>query len=84
MASLKSVRGLSWGASAISNATWTGVKLSDVLAYAGAKEEQVEHVHLQGKQIILILFSIFTQELFFFGAIFDLLTLCANSTIQPI
>ena len=54
MASLKSVRGLSWGTSAISNATWTGVKLSDVLAYAGAKEEQVEHVHLQGKQLILI------------------------------
>ena len=51
MASLKSVRGLSWGTSAISNATWTGVKLSDVLAYAGVKEEQVEHVHLQGTQL---------------------------------
>ena len=45
--------GLSWGTSAISNAAWTGVKLSDVLAAAGAKEEEVEHVHLQGRFRIL-------------------------------
>ncbi len=43
------MRGLNWGTSAISNATWTGVKLADVLAAAGAKEEQVEHVHFQGE-----------------------------------
>ncbi len=49
MASVKSVRGLSWGSSAISNATWTGVKLADVLAASGIKEEDVEHVIFQGK-----------------------------------
>lgn len=48
MATYKGVRGLSWGMSAISNAKWTGVKLSDVLNYAGMRESDAEHVIFTG------------------------------------
>jgi len=48
MASYKPVRGLNWGSAAISNAEWTGVKLVDVLTYAGVKEDDVGHVIFQG------------------------------------
>ena len=49
MAKYKGVKGLSWGMTAISNAEWTGVKLSDVLIHAGIREEDVEHVTFSGK-----------------------------------
>ena len=44
----RSVKGLQWGSAAIGNASWTGVRLSDVLAYAGVREEDVEHIIFQG------------------------------------
>ena len=51
MAKTRSVRGLSWDGTAISNAEWTGVKLSDVLAHMGAKEDDVEHVIFRGLDV---------------------------------
>lgn len=47
------VRGLDWDIGAISTATWTGVKLTDVLALAGITEENrkdkgLEHVCFEG------------------------------------
>lgn len=50
---VKVVRGISWTGGAIGNASWTGVRLRDVLAYAGLKqsedeEGEVKHVHLEG------------------------------------
>ena len=47
MSKVKHVRGLSWGPAAISNARWTGVKLRDVLAYAGLSEKQKDLHHVQ-------------------------------------
>lgn len=46
----KPVKGVNWGIAAISNATWTGVKLSDVLKSAGVSsdDDSVQHVHLTG------------------------------------
>lgn len=44
----KTVKGLGWGTAAISNAEWTGVLLSDVLEYAGVKEDQWNHILFQG------------------------------------
>ena len=35
MTEVKPVRGLFWGAAAVGNATWTGVRLTDVLRAAG-------------------------------------------------
>lgn len=50
MSKVKHVRGLPWGPAAISNARWTGVRLRDVLAYAGLSEKQkdVHHVQFEG------------------------------------
>ena len=48
MDGFRSVKGLQWGSAAIGNASWTGVRLSDVLAYAGVREEDVEHIIFQG------------------------------------
>ena len=48
MSGVKQVKGLTWGTSAIGNATWTGVKLSDVLAYAGVKEDYIAHIQFEG------------------------------------
>lgn len=48
MHKLKPVKGLPWSVGAISTAEWTGVKLSDVLAYVGADESKVNHVIFQG------------------------------------
>jgi sulfite oxidase len=45
----QSVRGLPWAVGALGNARWTGVLLSDVLRWAGAKEDEVGHVILQGR-----------------------------------
>lgn len=43
------VRGLPWGIGAVGTARWTGVLLSDVLEWAGAREDQVNHVIFQGR-----------------------------------
>ena len=51
LAKIKPVKGLSWTGGAIGNATWTGVRLRDVLLHAGVKdgeEYDVHHVHLEG------------------------------------
>ncbi len=53
MNSIKTVKGLSWAHMAISNSEWTGVKLRDVLAYAGLKFENnnndsIRHVQFEG------------------------------------
>ncbi|RHY35400.1 hypothetical protein DYB32_000169 [Aphanomyces invadans] len=40
MSAIKPVKGLSWDTTAVSTATWTGVLLSDVLAYVGVSEAQ--------------------------------------------
>ncbi|KAL0978266.1 hypothetical protein UPYG_G00168180 [Umbra pygmaea] len=48
---VKPVKGLSWGIAAISNATWTGAKLRDVLLAAGFRPEMSEqafHVQFEG------------------------------------
>jgi len=43
------VRGLPWGIGAVGTARWTGVLLSDVLQWAGAREDHVKHVLFQGR-----------------------------------
>lgn len=51
LAKIKPVKGLSWTGGAIGNATWTGVRLRDVLLHAGLKdgeEYDIQHVHLEG------------------------------------
>lgn len=45
---VKEVKGISWTGGAIGNATWTGVKLRDILLYAGLKEGDFEHIHFEG------------------------------------
>jgi sulfite oxidase len=42
------VKGLDWGQAAIGNATWTGVRLRDVLVAAGVKDDMkgIEHVQV--------------------------------------
>ena len=47
MSKVQHVRGLPWGPAAISNAEWTGVRLRDVLVYAGLSEEQKDLHHVQ-------------------------------------
>ena len=44
------MKGLNWGAAAISNASWSGVRLRDVLLYAGLsdKEQRVKHIQFEG------------------------------------
>ena len=51
MSTVKQVRGMSWGISAIGNATWTGVRLRDVLKQASENEDdfkQFKHVQFEG------------------------------------
>ena len=53
LAKVKEVRGISWTGGAIGNATWTGVKVRDVLAQAGLKQVEdeegvVKHIHFEG------------------------------------
>ncbi|EEZ97850.1 sulfite oxidase, mitochondrial [Tribolium castaneum] len=49
MTKVKPVKGLSWGAAAVGNATWTGVRLRDVLALAGVDEDAAfKHVQFEG------------------------------------
>ncbi|XP_059611744.1 sulfite oxidase, mitochondrial isoform X2 [Phlebotomus argentipes] len=48
MDSVKKVKGLFWGPSAVGNAEWTGVKLCDILNKLGVKSDEVRHVHFEG------------------------------------
>lgn len=50
--SKRKANGLPWNTGAISNATWQGVALADVLADAGFKatDEEVRHVHFSGME----------------------------------
>ena len=60
MHDIKPVKGLQWGGGAISNAVWTGVRLSDVLKASGYTVPDlsttaefpggVQHVHLDGAE----------------------------------
>ena len=45
---VKQVKGIPWTGGAIGTAEWSGALLCDVLAYAGVREEDVEHVHFEG------------------------------------
>jgi sulfite oxidase len=48
---VKPVKGLAWGAAAISTAEWSGVRLRDVLQHCGLSAEQsgaVAHVQFEG------------------------------------
>ena len=46
------MKGLSWGAAAIGNATWSGARLTDVLKAAGLKDDQpgIEHIQVSCDQ----------------------------------
>lgn len=50
MSKVKTVKGLSWGPAAIGNATWSGVRLYDVLKAAGLEDDHpgVEHIQFEG------------------------------------
>lgn len=41
------MKGLSWGACAIGNATWSGARLYDVLTSLGLKEDDPRAKHIQ-------------------------------------
>ena len=45
---VRPVKGIAWTGGAIGTAQWAGARLRDVLSYAGVREEDVEHVHLEG------------------------------------
>ena len=46
---VKPIKGLAWSAGAIGNAEWSGVRVRDVLIYAGLKDADFEgHVHFEG------------------------------------
>ncbi|CAB0003846.1 unnamed protein product, partial [Nesidiocoris tenuis] len=47
MSQVKEVKGLYWGPSAIGNATWSGVKLSELLEKIGFDESTNEALHVQ-------------------------------------
>ncbi|KAJ8984700.1 hypothetical protein NQ317_004959 [Molorchus minor] len=53
MTKIKSVKGLNWGPAAIGNATWTGVRLRDVLIRAGINEDDDTYKHVQFEGIDL-------------------------------
>lgn len=48
MNGVKEVRGLSWGAGAVGNAVWEGVRLSDLLEAMEVKPDENLHVILEG------------------------------------
>ncbi|XP_003740501.1 sulfite oxidase [Galendromus occidentalis] len=47
---IKKVKGLDWGAAAIGNATWSGARLTDVLAYlrVDCNDPRIQHVIFDG------------------------------------
>lgn len=46
MHKVKSVKGLSWGSSAVGNAVWSGPKLCDILKDLGIESDDKRHVHV--------------------------------------
>ncbi|XP_026480924.1 probable sulfite oxidase, mitochondrial [Ctenocephalides felis] len=48
MTKVKDVRGLTWGAAAVGNATWSGARLVDVLESMGIKSDEESHVQFIG------------------------------------
>ncbi|KAJ3650303.1 hypothetical protein Zmor_022000 [Zophobas morio] len=50
MVKVKPVKGLNWGAAAVGTATWTGVRLRDVLIKLGVDEDdkKLKHVQFEG------------------------------------
>lgn len=52
LSKVKPVKGLLWTGGAIGNAEWKGVRLRDVLLYAGVKDSEeyapLRHIHLEG------------------------------------
>ena len=54
MNGIKKVKGLTWAEGAIGNATWTGVKLRDVLLEAGFKDNEIvsgKHIQFEGLDV---------------------------------
>ena len=47
MSAYKTVKGLSWGTNAISNAEWGGVYLRDILMDMGVKDDDARYAHVQ-------------------------------------
>lgn len=45
---VKPVKGIPWTGGAIGTAEWSGARLRDVLLHAGVREDEIEHVHLEG------------------------------------
>lgn len=41
------MKGLNWGPAAVGNATWTGVRLRDILKKAGINEDDDRYKHVQ-------------------------------------
>ena len=79
MAKHKPVKGLSWGASAISNAEWSGVKLLDVLEYCGVKEDDYQHIIFEGNLIFIVIKSITVSVRLYALWTLDHLLTCAYS-----
>ncbi len=59
MHNVKPVKGLQWSSGAISNATWTGVRLIDVLKHVGYKipdlaeesfPDDIQHIQFNGAE----------------------------------
>lgn len=48
MHEVKAVKGLSWGAAAVGNATWSGARLSDVLKKMGVESDEQKHIQFEG------------------------------------
>lgn len=53
MATVKEVKGLNWGAGAISNAEWAGARLYDVLKDAGVnfEDKKIQHIQFEGLDV---------------------------------
>ncbi|XP_016966970.1 sulfite oxidase, mitochondrial [Drosophila biarmipes] len=51
MTKVKAVKGLSWGAGAVGNAKWSGVRLCDVLQQLGVEPDETKHVIFEGADV---------------------------------
>lgn len=48
MSKVKKLKGINWNVGAVGNATWTGVRLCDVLKDLGINENEFNHVQFEG------------------------------------
>ncbi|KYM81913.1 putative sulfite oxidase, mitochondrial [Atta colombica] len=48
MSKVKQLKGINWNVGAVGNATWTGVRLCDVLKDLGVNEDAFNHVQFEG------------------------------------